>query len=159
MVTIPNQRSNREIIFDGVREIAKGKALDVKINFQRLFELARTYSELPSTDFSKLFGIPKWAEPVFPEKAGNDTMGFMLLGNAINFAFNDFKTGKKYVYEYKNIPWAGAFGMWAALKSAMDRSIPILDGEFLSKMDEKTAEEIFNKDSQIPMLKERVQIL
>ncbi len=103
--------------------------------------------------------MPKWGEPVFLEKAEASTIDFLMVGNAINFAYNDFRTGKKFSYTYLNIPWSGAFGMWAALKSAVEKGIQILDGKFLANITEKEVAEIFNKDSEIPMLAERTKIL
>lgn len=159
MVTTQFQRTYKETLFDGVKEIAKDKAQDVRINYQRLFELARKYAELSPEERSKQLSMPKWAEPVFPSRADNATIDFMLLGNTINFAFNNFKTGKKYSYTYMNIPWAGAFGMWAALKDAIERGVPILDGAYLANITENEVAAIFNKDSEIPMIAERTNIL
>ena len=125
---------------------------NVRINYDKLYEVSRKYSK---DDLQ----LPKWDAPVFPERLDRDTLDFILLGNTINFAFNDFKTGEKYLYKYKDVPFKGAYGMWAALKSALDEGTPILDGSYLENLTKIEAKEIFNKDSQIPMLNERVKIL
>jgi hypothetical protein len=129
-----------------------GQSRNVRINYDKLYEVGRKYSK---DDLQ----LPKWDAPVFPERSNKDTLDFILLGNAINFAFNDFKTGEKYLYKYKDVPFKGAYGMWAALKSVLDKGTPILDGSYLENLTEIEAKKIFNKDSQIPMLNERVKIL
>ncbi len=147
-----SQASPRDALFDAAEAIVL-TASDVEVNYQRLFELSREWAP-------RSMVLPKWdMPPVFLDKADNNTVDFMILGNCINFAFTDFATGKKYAAEYNGTVYEGAMGMWAALKGAFERGIPVLDGDYLSKITVKEAEGIFNGKSQIPMLQERVDIL
>ncbi len=123
----------------------------VSIDYDRLKELCRKYAAEEMT-------MPKRDSPVFPEYADDTTIDFILLGNSINFAFTDFKTGQKYEVVYKGDTYTGAYGMWASLKRALDGGKPILDGDYLSKMTLEEAEDLFRGGTPIPMLEERVKI-
>ncbi|MCL5009441.1 MAG: hypothetical protein M1433_00440, partial [Candidatus Parvarchaeota archaeon] len=72
------------------------KSKNVEINYKKIEELSYNYSK-------EDLQLPAWDAPVFPEKLNNETIDFILLGNSINFAFNDFKTGEKYIHEYKGV--------------------------------------------------------
>jgi len=124
----------------------------VSINNKALLDFAKNNA------FSKV-SLPKWDLPVFPEKANKATISFIILGNTQNFAFTDFITKQKYVAEYKGSDYVGAMGMWASIKKAIERGVPLLDGEFLSTISYKELEEIYNSKSKIPMLQERLDIL
>lgn len=140
-----------EDIITGALLVAS-ESKNVEINYKKIEETSYKYSK-------ETLQMPTWDAPVFPEKLDNDTIDFILLGNSINFAFNDFKTGEKYVHEYKGVPFKGAYGMWAALKAALDDGTPILNADYLENLSTAQAEKIFNKTSKIPMLGERVDIL
>src|SRR5205823_6198533 len=62
--------------------------------------IIRVAKELATDDFP----IPSWREPVFPEQ-DRDFFDFIAVGNSINFAFTDFKTGKSFVTEYRGAKW------------------------------------------------------
>ncbi len=114
----------------------------------------------------KAFSLPDWKLPVFLEGDDDKTIDYFFLGNAINFAFNDFETGVKYKFHYKDTDWMGAFGMWAALKAAVEDRRLSLDGDCirvngkpLSQIEPSDLDGILQKDSKIPMFNERVEIL
>ncbi len=114
----------------------------------------------------KNLGLPDWKLPVFLEGNDGKTIDYFFLGNAINFAFNDFETGVKYKFRYKDTDWAGAFGMWVALKAAVeDRRLSLdgdrirVNGKPLSQIEPSDLDGILQKDSKIPMFNERVEIL
>ncbi len=113
----------------------------------------------------KALGLPDWKLPVFLEETTDRTMDYFFLGNSINFAFND-ETGAKYKFSYKNKDWEGSFGMWAALKAAIEEGKINLDGEIikvngkpLSAIQASDLDSILQKDSKIPMFRERLEIL
>lgn len=141
----------REELFNASEEIAL-MAEDVEIDYLELLSFAKEHA------FSET-SLPKWDLPVFLERPDEATLGFMILGNTQNFAFTDFITKQKYVAEYKGGDYAGAMGMWASLKKAIERGVPLLDGEYLSAITYKELESIYNSRSSIPMLQERLEIL
>ena len=140
-----------EDVLLGAQSVAS-ESKNVRINHDKAEEISQKYSK-------EDLQLPVWDAPVFPEKSNDEAIDFILLGNSINFAFNDFKTGEKYVHEYKGVPFKGAYGMWAALKGALDEGLPILNATYLENLSGADAERIFNGNSKIPMLDERVNIL
>ncbi len=123
----------------------------VKINEKRISELAQ---EIAKQELK----IPEWREDVFPDKDDKDTINFFFLGNTINFAFTDFDTGKKFETFYKKRKWKGAFAMFACLKRALDKEIPLLEPEYLKILDRTGMRRIFTGNIEIPMLDERLEI-
>jgi hypothetical protein len=108
--------------------------------------------------------IPKWDEPVFIDGIDKTAIDFFMVGNSINFFYNNpgarNKDDEKYrCAPYNGIPWSGAFGMFASLKRARNEGIPILEGEYLADMSKEDASDIFRGNIEIPMLDERVKIL
>ena len=103
---------------------------------------------------------PEWREPIFPQQDDQAFVQFIGVVNSINFCFTDFKTGGKYDVEYPEGSgkiWTGAFAMTAAIKRALDDGFPVLDPQFLLKLDEQTLAQIFrHKTIPIPMLKQRL---
>ena len=128
------------------------KSTHVSIDWTKLKEVARRYAGEELT-------VPDWKAPVFPAETNRDTIAFFLLGNSINFAFSDFRTGIKYETEYAGIPFRGAFGMWAALKRGIDEGVPLLDGRYLARISEPKLKAILEGNILIPMFEERLRIL
>jgi hypothetical protein len=125
----------------------------VTINAEALEESSKRYA---STEMK----IPDWRGPMFPEDPG-EKPAFLLVGNAINFAYSDFETGEKWQStEGEDLPaMSGAFGMWASLRKAMKQGEPILDGRYLSSLTKKQGEKIFAGNIEIPLLDEKLENL
>lgn len=114
-----------------VREVEHYSGLEnVSVNREAIDALAE---ELASEDQLE---IPSWTAPVFPEEDAppETVVDFLMVGNTLNFAFNDPETGEKFGTEYIGDEWNGAFGMWAMLKRELDRGTPILEPEWLSSV-------------------------
>ncbi|MGC8622728.1 MAG: queuosine salvage family protein [Candidatus Micrarchaeia archaeon] len=141
----------RQELYDAAESIEL-MAEDVEIDYVRLLDFAKEHA------FSEV-SLPKWDLPVFLEKADDATLGFMILGNTQNFAFTDFITKKKYFTDYEGSNYSGAMGMWASLKKAIEKGVPLLDGGYLSTITYKELESIYNGKSKIPMLQDRLEIL
>jgi hypothetical protein len=125
----------------------------VKINDTFLENSAQRYATMEMK-------IPNWRGPMFPEDS-KDKTAFLLIGNAINFAYSNFDTGQK----WESTPgeglssMSGAFGMWASLMKAIKIGEPILDGRYLSCLTRKQGERIFAGNIEIPLLDERLENL
>src|SRR3989344_4991051 len=132
--------------------MAANKSEAVRINTEKLDEYAEiwTREDLP---------IPDWRMPVYTEADDDTFVQFLGVGNALNYCFSDPKTKQKYETEYLDKRWKGAFGMWAALKRALEQGVSILDPNFLAKIDSVETERIFVGDPALPLLRERVNSL
>ena len=136
-------------------------ASHVKINYGKLQEFAALHAQ---DDFK----LPIWDAPVFldtssgSEAAAKEAAALIFVGDSINFQFTYLGDGgeeKKYGFTYKGVLWEGAFGMWAALKNAIESGVPMTDAGFLSRMTREELEKIFETSkSHLPMAEERLEI-
>ncbi len=131
---------------------AASKSQAVKINIEKLDEYAQIWAQedLP---------IPDWRMPVYLEADDNAFIQFLGIGNALNYCFSNPKTKQKYETEYLGKLWRGAFGMWAALKRAHDEGVPILDPNFLERIDTEEVKHIFTGNPELPMFRARANSL
>ena len=114
---------------------------------ERIKELAPVIAE-------EELAVPKWDAPVYVEENDLVTIDFIILVNALNFAFTDFEKPHS---KYEAAPWNGAFAMTYCIKRAIPK---ILGAEYLANMNTRKAEEIFQGTNiTIPMLPERVLIM
>lgn len=110
------------------------------------------------------FELASWDAPVYPtteEHPVEDVIDFIMVGNSVNYAFNDLETGEKYTTEYLGTEWRGSFGMWAALRRAYDSGTPILNHEYLQDISREDVETIFEPagDTELPAMSTRVEQL
>lgn len=124
----------------------------VTIREPRVEEHAARLASLP-------LEVPSWRNPAFPE-SDEHILEFLGVVNSVNFCFTDFRTHQKFDMEYPEGSgkiWPGAFGMIMCFKRALDEGIPVIDPQFLMRITEKEAEDIFrHKNTPIPMLSQRV---
>lgn len=108
------------------------------------------YEELPFPEFLLPFGLGA---------DRNQTIDFVLVSTSINFAFTDFSTHEIFQVDFAGKRWWDAEAMFACLKRALDRGIPILDGDYLRRVSRDDLEEIFRGTITMPLLEERAEIL
>ena len=102
------------------------------------------------------FGLPK------NNKTNKDPDNFIrttMLINTLNFAFTDFDTSIKYEIERNGQRLSDSEAMFAQVHEAIDSGINLLNGEVLEKITIEELEKIFEGNIEMPMLKERVEIL
>lgn len=110
------------------------------------------------------FQTADWDAPVFPtvERHGiEDTVDFLLVGNALNYCFNNLETGEKFRYNFLDNTWPGAFGMWASLMDAYQENNEILDSSTLCNLTLEEVQDIFrsSEGTEIPMVESRLENL
>lgn len=110
------------------------------------------------------FTTADWDAPVFPSVSENeieDVVDFLMVGNAVNYCFNDLETGEKFAHEYIGTEWPGAFGMWSCLMDEMESNQQILNPEYLKNLDKEQVSDIFEPSNgvEIPMIETRVEKL
>lgn len=130
----------------------------LSVNYQVLRNLSKELAD-------DKFPLPEWRAPVFIDETtdgvtAEDVIDFFFLGNAINFQFRDYETGKKFTATYAGTEWAGAFAMWACLKREFEENPAILRGDTLANLRFDAVKRIFEPadGTDVPMLDERHMI-
>lgn len=139
-------------VLDSIQSVIE-RSRDVQTDINKIAEVAgwMAYEELPIPDYALPFGI-----------GGGDvqeTMDFILTTACIDTAFTDFSTHVKFQADYAGSSWSDSDALFACMKRAIDRGIPILDGQFLAKITRPEMERIFAGNIELPMLDEKTQIL
>jgi hypothetical protein len=137
-------------ILDTVEPVVAG-ARHVRLHAGRVEEVASwmAYESLPWPDFRS---------PLIPEGNDADTMDFIFLTAAINFAFTDFQNHVVFKTTYRNREYSDSDAMMACLKRAYEEGAPVLAGGFLKEMTRETLSRLFTGSSPIPLLDERLAI-
>ncbi|WP_420434844.1 queuosine salvage family protein [Candidatus Poriferisocius sp.] len=77
----------------------------------------------------------------------------------MNFAFTDFDSGVKFTADYKGRTWSDSEGMFACVNRALYEGVPLTDGAYLAEIDRTELGRVFSGNIDIPMLKDRAEIL
>ena len=143
------ERNNHPIL-DSLRPVF-GRARWVKLNKRQLDNVAgwMAYESLSWPDFRAPFILDN--EP-------HETMDFIFLTSAINFAFTDFATHQTFKVDYEGLERSDSDAMMACLKRAYDGDVPILEGEYLASTGSQDLEKIFAGNIPIPLLDRRLEI-
>ena len=73
-------------------------------------------------------------------------------------AFTDFSTHVKFQVEYAGKHWSDSDALFACMKRALDKGLPMLDGKFLATLTRPQLKEIFAGNIEMPMLDEKLQV-
>jgi hypothetical protein len=126
------------------------KSKFVKINKENLLKFC--------SDF-ELKEIPFWLENapfLLPKLNENEELAFMFISSSLVFCF----WGEpKWTVEYKGKFYDGSWGLLASLTRAIENGFPILNFNYLAKIPEKDLREILKGNVEIPLFKERLNIL
>jgi len=129
------------------------KSRDVRTDVAKIVEHAgwMAYEELP---------FPAFLLPFGPDQDSKQAIDFILVANAIDFAFSDFTTGVKFEVDHAGRRWSDSEALFACLKRALDEGDPVLDGRYLSRITKADLQRIFRGGNiELPMLDERVEVL
>jgi putative queuosine salvage protein len=128
------------------------RARDVTIDLDRLAEHAgwMAYEELPPPAFILPF-------PLDLDRAG--IVDFVLTATCINFAFTNFQTRVRWEVVHDGRTLADADGMHFCLQRALAEGVPVLDGAWLSQVEEEQLRGVFRGgNSELQLLDERARI-
>lgn len=107
--------------------------------------------------------LPAWDFGIYPsidESDIDDVIDFIVVGNAVNYAFNNFETGEKYTQEVGEVTYTGADAMWASLYAVFSQSSTVLSPAYLQGVTRDDIRQVFCQNgSDIPMLESRVEQL
>jgi hypothetical protein len=137
-------------VLDSLRPVIE-HSRDVRTHYDKIVDVAgwMAYEELP---------LPQLAVPFGLDKTPDVAIDFILVGNAIDSAFTNFKTHVKFQIDFNGESLSDSEAMQGCLKRAMDKGIPILDGKFLAKVTRPELERIFAGNMEIPMLDEKMTV-
>ena len=89
----------------------------------------------------------------------DETIDFILTSDAIDTAFTDFTTHEKFQVDYARRHWSDSDALFACMKRALDKGMPVLDGKFLARVTRPELERIFAGNIELPMLDEKMEVL
>lgn len=136
-------------VLQGIKPIIK-KSKFVKIDKENLLKFCLEF---------KLKEKPFWLNSVpfdFSKLEDEKELNFLFVFDSIVFCF----WGEpKWKIKYKGNFYDGAWGLLAALRRAIESGFPILNWEYLANLPENDLREILRGNVEIPLFKERVNIL
>ena len=128
------------------------RSRDVHIHIEKIKEVAAwmAYEELPMPEYEIPFGIG--------QGTSEDVIDFILTADSVDTAFTDFSTHVKFQVEYAGKHWSDSDALFACMKRALDKGLPMLDGKFLATLTRPQLKEIFAGNIEMPMLDEKLQV-
>ena len=121
----------------------------VRIDETNIRDLARA---LASEDLT----LPAWRGPVFPEADDGSTAAIFCTANVINFSF----WGEpKWTVAYRGGAYDGTFGLFAALRRAVEEGRPVTDGAYLRDLTADDLAHVLRGSAVIPMFEARLALL
>jgi hypothetical protein len=91
--------------------------------------------------------------------AGDDLVDWTLVNDALNFAFTDFSSGRRFDTTWRGETRADSDAMHACFARALAAGVPIFDGAWMAGVDRRELNRIFEGTIEMPMLGRRVEIL
>ncbi len=139
-------------VLDSIHPVIE-RSRDVQTNVEKIAEVASwmAYEDLPIPDYALPFGIGSGSV--------EETIDFILTTACIDTAFTDFSSHVKFQVEYAGQTWSDSDALFACMKRAMDKGIPILDGAFLATISLNEMKTLFEGNIELPMLDEKTDIM
>ncbi|MBZ5663657.1 MAG: queuosine salvage family protein [Acidobacteriia bacterium] len=139
-------------VLDSIHPVIE-RSRDVQTDINKIVEVASwmAYEELPIPDYALPFGIGTGDV--------HETIDFILTTACIDTAFTDFSNHIKFQADYAGRNWSDSDALFACMKRAIDKGIPILEGAFLAKVTRAEMETLFAGNIELPMLDEKREIL
>jgi len=128
------------------------RSRDVHTHIDKIKEVAAwmAYEELPMPEYEIPFGIG--------QGTSEDVIDFILTADCVDTAFTDFSTHVKFQVDYADKHWSDSDALFACMKRALDKGLPMLDGKFLATLTRPQLKEIFAGNIEMPMLDEKLQV-
>lgn len=121
----------------------------VRIDEVCVRDLARSLAALD-------MALPAWRGAVFPETDGDRAASVFCTANVINFSFWG---APKWAVAYRGATYDGTFGLFAALRRAVEEGFPVTDGTYLRDLTADDLAHILRGNAVIPMFGERLALL
>ncbi len=139
-------------VLDSLRPVIE-LSKDVRTRLDKLVEVAgwMAYEELPMPDYQMPLGLG--------EASADDAIDFILTADCVDTAFTDFASQVKFQVEYAGRTWSDSDALFACMRRALERGVPVLEGSFLKAVTRPELERIFAGNIELPMLDEKLQVL
>jgi putative queuosine salvage protein len=126
---------------------------DVRLDEARLADVASwlAYEELP---------VPASFFPFQFELTREETIDFVLVTSALNFAYTDFRTRRRWDLVVDGRAYADADGLHFAFHRAYRQGVPVLEGSWLAAVTADRLRDVLRGgSSELQLVEERVAIL
>ena len=139
-------------MLDSVR-YAIESSRDVSTDYEKDIEVASwmAFEELPVPEFALPFTVGRGD--------ADEIIDFILVADSIDTAFTDFARHEVFQVDYGGKHWSDAEAEFACLGRAIDRGVPILNGDYLAKITHAELDSIFTGNIPMPMLDEKLRVL
>jgi len=139
-------------VLDSVR-YAIESSRDVSTDYEKVIEVASwmAFEELPVPEFALPFTVGRGD--------ADEIIDFILVADSIDTAFTDFARHEVFQVDYGGKHWSDAEAEFACLGRAIDRGVPILNGDYLAKITHAELDSIFTGNIPMPMLDEKLGVL
>jgi len=139
-------------VLDSVR-YAIESSRDVSTDYEKVIEVASwmAFEELPVPEFALPFTVGRGD--------ADEIIDFILVADSIDTAFTDFARHEVFQVDYGGKHWSDAEAEFACLGRAIDRGVPILNGDYLAKITHAELDSIFTGNIPMPMLDEKLRVL
>ena len=139
-------------MLDSVR-YAIESSRDVSTDYEKVIEVASwmAFEELPVPEFALPFTVGRGD--------ADEIIDFILVADSIDTAFTDFARHEVFQVDYGGKHWSDAEAEFACLGRAIDRGVPILNGDYLAKITHAELDSIFTGNIPMPMLDEKLRVL
>ena len=139
-------------MLDSVR-YAIESSRDVSTDYEKVIEVASwmAFEELPVPEFALPFTVGRGD--------ADEIIDFILVADSIDTAFTDFARHEVFQVDYGGKHWSDAEAEFACLGRAIDRGVPILNGDYLRKITHAELDSIFTGNIPMPMLDEKLGVL
>ena len=126
---------------------------DVSTDYEKVIEVASwmAFEELPVPEFALPFTVGRGD--------ADEIIDFILVADSIDTAFTDFARHEVFQVDYGGKHWSDAEAEFACLGRAIDRGVPILNGDYLRKITHAELDSIFTGNIPMPMLDEKLRVL
>lgn len=138
-----------KIILDSIQPVIKNSK-HVRINRKAINDFSKTVTK------KDLEGSEYNDETILKHASEEEHVAYSVVYNSLNFCY----WGEpKWTTTINKKNYDGSFGMLRALKRAIKEGYQILNPKYLSNISEKDLEKIFRGNTEIPLFRERLELL
>lgn len=124
------------------------RASQVRIDEARLEQLAAQWAQTP-------FEVPGWDNEIHWSGTPEETAGYIMLLDALNFCFWVDPGQPRWQVEHRGKRWNGYKALSVALGRALEEGTPLASASFLAELSDEQMAHILRGEGEIPLLERR----